>query len=675
MAATPEEFLGQQGFLARLEPPSPSLFLDLPPTPRDDDGHSSFDDMVLPYISRLLMEEGTEDHLFYLYPNHPAVLRAQQPFAQILVDLADSASASGSTSSPSSSSDATASTTPSTATASASASASPDDAPVQISRPPYTDVNGHASASPDNHSPGLLNGDEMAKRPSSDLFNHLLPRDEDMLNLAFLKGMEEASKFLPPDITLSINEGTVVGGGNAVSLNNKKRAALALEPDVGRPSKLMMPEQEERKMFDEMMFQEHEICMKGTQNLTAAVDGEPGKNSRKNGRSRKAVDDSEMVDLHTLLLNCAQALSTDNRQSAIELLKRIRQHSSPKGDAGQRLAHYFANGLEARLAGRGSELYQSLLLSRISVADFLKANQLYTAACCCKKVAYIFADKTICNAVAGKRRLHIVDYGLNQGLQWPGLLRMLAAREGGPPEVRITGIDLPQPGFHGAYHIEETGRRLSNFARVFGVPFKFRGIPAKRETVRPEDLNIDRDEVLVVISLCHFRHLMDESLGFDGPSPRDQVLNNIRKMRPDVFIHGIMNGSYGATSFLTRFREALFHYSAQFDLLDTTAPRDNEGRLLLERDIFGRSCLNVLACEGADRVERPETYKQWQLRNHRAGLRQLPLNPEVVKLVLDKVKDNYHRNFVVDADQRWLLHRWKGRVLYAWSSWIAADAT
>ncbi|VAH92350.1 unnamed protein product [Triticum turgidum subsp. durum] len=625
MAATPEEFLGQQGFLARLEPPSPSLFLDLPPTPRDDDGHSSFDDMVLPYIS--------------------------------------------------SSSDATASTTPSTATASASASASPDDAPVQISRPPYTDVNGHASASPDNHSPGLLNGDEMAKRPSSDLFNHLLPRDEDMLNLAFLKGMEEASKFLPPDITLSINEGTVVGGGNAVSLNNKKRAALALEPDVGRPSKLMMPEQEERKMFDEMMFQEHEICMKGTQNLTAAVDGEPGKNSRKNGRSRKAVDDSEMVDLHTLLLNCAQALSTDNRQSAIELLKRIRQHSSPKGDAGQRLAHYFANGLEARLAGRGSELYQSLLLSRISVADFLKANQLYMAACCCKKVAYIFADKTICNAVAGKRRLHIVDYGLNQGLQWPGLLRMLAAREGGPPEVRITGIDLPQPGFHGAYHIEETGHRLSNFARVFGVPFKFRGIPAKRETVRPEDLNIDRDEVLVVISLCHFRHLMDESLGFDGPSPRDQVLNNIRKMRPDVFIHGIMNGSYGATSFLTRFREALFHYSAQFDLLDTTAPRDNEGRLLLERDIFGRSCLNVLACEGADRVERPETYKQWQLRNHRAGLRQLPLNPVVVKLVLDKVKDNYHRNFVVDADQRWLLHRWKGRVLYAWSSWIAADAT
>jgi hypothetical protein len=319
-----------------------------------------------------------------------------------------------------------------------------------------------------------------------------------------------------------------------------------------------------------MMFQEHEICMKGVQQLCIPVDDATRKGRGKRGRPRKGPVDGEMVDLHTLLLHCAEALSTDNRRGASELLKRIKQNSSPLGDAAQRLAHYFAEGLEARLAGKGSELYQSLMARRTSVADFLKANQLLMAACCCKKVAFIFANKTICNAVAGRSRLHIVDYGLNQGFQWPGLLRMLAAREGGPPEVRITGIDLPQPGFRGSYHIEETGRRLTNFARVFGVPFKFRGIAAKRETVQPEDLNIDRDEVLVVISLCHFRLLMDENLGFDSPSARDQVLNNIREMRPDVFIHGILNGSYGATYFLTRFREALFHYSAQFDLLDAT---------------------------------------------------------------------------------------------------------
>jgi len=66
-------------------------------------------------------------------------------------------------------------------------------------------------------------------------------------------------------------------------------------------------------------------------------------------------------------------------------------------------------------------------------------------------------------------------------------------------------------------------------------------------------------------------------------------------------------------------------------------------------------------------------YKQWQVRNHRAELRQLPLNPEVVKAVRDKVKNFYHRDFLVDEDNRWLLLGWKGRVLYAMSTWVAED--
>jgi len=134
-----------------------------------------------------------------------------------------------------------------------------------------------------------------------------------------------------------------------------------------------------------------------------------------------------------------------------------------------------------------------------------------------------------------------------------------------------------------------------------------------------------------------------------------------------VFIHTVVNGTYGAPFFLARFREA------QFDMIDATIPRDNNEWLLIERDIFGAFALNVIACEGADRVERPETYKQWQVRNHRAGLRQLPLNPELVKAVRDKVKNFYHRDFLVDEDNRWLLLGWKGRVLYAMSTWVAED--
>ncbi|CAD6255532.1 unnamed protein product [Miscanthus lutarioriparius] len=104
-----------------------------------------------------------------------------------------------------------------------------------------------------------------------------------------------------------------------------------------------------------------------------------------------------------------------------------------------------------------------------------------------------------------------------------------------------------------------------------------------------------------------------------------------------------------------------------------SAPRDNDQRLLVEQDLFGRRVLNAVACEGFDRVERPETYKQWQARNDRAGLRQLPLDPDIVKAVSDKVRDNYHRDFVIYVDQKWLLQGWKGRTLYAMSTWVAND--
>jgi hypothetical protein len=242
--------------------------------------------------------------------------------------------------------------------------------------------------------------------------------------------------------------------------------------------------------------------------------------------------------------------------------------------------------------------------------------------------------------------------------------------------VRITCIVLPKSGFRLAARIEETGRRLSNFARRCGIPFKFRSIVAKWETVCADDLNIESDEVLIVNGLADFGRLMNESIdvhNIDSPSPRDMVLKNIQEMHPDVFILFIENSSYNTPFFLTRFREALFYHSAVFDMMDAVAPRDNNERILFEQNLLGRHAFNVIACEGWDRVERPETYKQWQARNSRAGLRQLPLDHDIVKAVSKEVRDNYSREFLVNVDQQWFLQGWKGRILYAMSTWVAND--
>ncbi|KAL5991895.1 hypothetical protein ACLOJK_012806 [Asimina triloba] len=410
--------------------------------------------------------------------------------------------------------------------------------------------------------------------------------------------------------------------------------------------------------------------------LREALQNEVSKNSQ-NGASKgssgtgklrgKKQGKKEVVDLRTLLIQCAQAVAADDRRNANELLRQIRQHSSPCGDGTQRLAHYFANALEARLAGIGSQIYMALNAKRTTAADILKAYHLYLAACPFKKVSHFFANQTIMNAVKNATRLHIVVFGIDFGFQWPVFLQRLSGRPGGPPKVRITGIDFPQPGFRPAETIELTGRRLADYAQHFKIPFEYNAVACKWETIRIEDLKIDENEVLVVNCLYRSRKLFDETVVVD--SPRDIVLNTIRKMNPAVFIHGIVNGAFGAPFFVTRFREALYHWSALFDMLEVNVPREHPERILIEREMFGQEGLNVIACEGAERVERPETYKQWQVRNLRAGFEQLPLNQEIMDRVRDRVKNWYHKDYVVDEDSQWMLLGWKGRIIYALSTW------
>ncbi|KAL3518169.1 hypothetical protein ACH5RR_020758 [Cinchona calisaya] len=377
----------------------------------------------------------------------------------------------------------------------------------------------------------------------------------------------------------------------------------------------------------------------------------------------------EVVDLSGLLVQCAQAVASFDIRTSNELLTRIRQHSSAHGDGMERLAHYFAIALEARLVGTGTTLYADYR-TKMTAADILKGYQMWVAAVPFKKVSNIFANKTIGKLAAGATRLHIIDFGILYGFQWPCLIQCLSMRTGGPPMLRITGVDLPQPGLRPTDRVEETGCRLKKYCERFGVPFEFHPIAKKWDTIKLEDFKINRDEVLVVNCMNRLANVPDETVVEN--SPRDAVLNLIKRIRPNIFIQSVVNGTYNSPFFVTRFREALFHFSSLFDLLEATLLRENEGRALFEKEILARDALNVIACEGTERVERPETYKQWQVRNLRAGFRQLPLDQDIVKH-LGLVKLRYHRDFSVDEDGNWMLQGWKGRVSQAISCWEPVD--
>ncbi|KAK7261494.1 hypothetical protein RIF29_27807 [Crotalaria pallida] len=393
-----------------------------------------------------------------------------------------------------------------------------------------------------------------------------------------------------------------------------------------------------------------------------------GSNNAKTLRSKKGTNvETAAVDLWTLLTQCAQAVASYDQRNANDLLKQIREHSSPSGDGLQRLAHYFAIGLETRLAA-GTPSYTPFTMA--TAADMLKAYKLYVEACPLQRMSNLLTTQTILRLVKNEGSLHILDFGIAYGFQWPCIIRKLSQRQGGPPKLRMTGIDLPQPGFRPAERLEETGRRLGNYCKRFNVPFEYNCIAQKWETIRLEDLKIDKSEITVVNCLYRLKNLPDETVSAN--CPRDALLKLLRKVNPNLFLHGVVNGTYSAPFFLTRFREALFHFSSLFDMYEANVPREDTERVILEKGLLGRDAINVIACEGAERVERPETYKQWHVRNLRAGFKQLRLDRELVSEAKDMVKTEYHKDFVVDEDGKWVLLGWKGRILNAFSAWVPA---
>nr|GEW96119.1 hypothetical protein [Tanacetum cinerariifolium] len=508
----------------------------------------------------------------------------------------------------------------------------------------------------------------------------------------FNRGMEEASKFLPTSKPLVIdldkydlpqdsrydppevavkNEKTTPSNGLKGRKHYQSEDRVYEEERSSKQSAVYVEEDELSELFDRVLLGPYATGgpISCCNEMPIPVDTKLLQNGPMGGsnNSRNAKKTEKSVDINTMLVSCAQAVASGDHRTAYEQLNQIRQHASTSGDPSQRLAHVFVLGMEARLAGTGSQLYAANKSVTISAAEKLQAYQVYLSACPFKKIAMTFANKLIWDGALNSSTLHIVDFGISYGFQWPIFIRHLSDLPN-PPKLRITGIEYPQPGFRPNERLEETGRRLGSYCKRFNVPFEYNAIACQNwDTIKIEDLKLQRNEFLAVNSLLRFQNLLDETVCVD--SPRDKVLKLIRDMKPDIFAHTVVNGAYSAPFFVTRFRETLFHYSALFDMFDATIERDNEQRLNFEKEFYGREALNVIACEGAERVERPESYKQWQVRMSRAGFKIKPLNEELITKLRCK-RAGYHKDFVFDEDGKWVFQGWKGRILYASSCWV-----
>jgi hypothetical protein len=286
------------------------------------------------------------------------------------------------------------------------------------------------------------------------------------------------------------------------------------------------------------------------------------------------------------------------------------------------------------------------------------------------KFAHFTANQAILEAVQGCSHVHIIDFNLMQGLQWPALIQALALRPGGPPFLRLTGIGPPSPP--GRDDLRDVGVRLADLARSVRVHFSFRGVAANRlDEVRPWMLQVSQGEAVAVNSVLQLHRLVaDPSDDEARAAPIDAVLDCVSSLRPRVLAVVEQEADHNKPGFLDRFTEALFYYSAVFDSLDAASggAGDAAAEAYLEREIR-----DIVCGEGAERRERHEPLRRWRERLGRAGLAGVPLGANALRQARMLVGLFSGEGHCVEEADGCLTLGWHGRPLFSASAWRAEE--
>ena len=388
-------------------------------------------------------------------------------------------------------------------------------------------------------------------------------------------------------------------------------------------------------------------------------------------KRHKAMDELSLQgfaqgDLKQLLTACAKALSDNRMDDFDKLTEKARDDVSITGEPIQRLGAYMVEGLVARKEASGTNIYHALRCREPESKDLLSYMHILYEICPYLKFGYMAANGAIADACKNEDRIHIIDFQIAQGTQWMTLLQALAARPGGAPHVRITGIDDPVSKYARGDGLEAVGRRLAAISAKFNIPVEFHGVPEFAPDITRDMLNVRTGEALAVNFPLQLHHTPDESV--DVNNPRDELLRMIKSLSPKVVTLVEQESNTNTTPFFHRFVETLDYYLAMFESIDVTLPRNSKERINVEQHCLARDIVNIIACEGKERVERHELFGKWKLRLTMAGFCQSPLSPyvnSVIKSLLRCYSEHYN---LVEKDGAMLLG-WKDRNLISASAW------
>ncbi|XP_057509367.1 protein SCARECROW-like [Actinidia eriantha] len=363
--------------------------------------------------------------------------------------------------------------------------------------------------------------------------------------------------------------------------------------------------------------------------------------------------DEHGLNLITLLLECAVAISVDNLGEAHRMILELTQMASPYGPScAERVVAYFSKAMASRVINSWLGICNPLVNHKSIHCAFQVFNNISPFI----KFAHFTSNQAILEVFHRRDRVHIIDLDIMQGLQWPALFHILATRLEGPPHVRMTGmgtsLDL----------LVETGKQLSNFAKRLGVSFEFHPIPKKFGDVDMSMLQIRRGEALAV-------HWLQHSL-YDATGTDWKTMRHLQDLAPRVITLVEQDTSHGG-SFLDRFVGSLHYYSTIFDSLGAFLPSDDQSRHRVEHCLMYKEINNILAIGGPARSGE-DKFRHWRSELARNGFMQVRMSGNSMaqaQLILNMFPPT-HGYSLVQGDGTIRLG-WKETSLFTASAWTS----
>ncbi|XP_021293671.1 scarecrow-like protein 13 [Herrania umbratica] len=372
------------------------------------------------------------------------------------------------------------------------------------------------------------------------------------------------------------------------------------------------------------------------------------------------------LDLKQVLVACGQALHEGDMPTMAGLMHVLEKMVSVSGEPIQRLGAYVLEGLRARLESSGSSIYKALKCKEPTSSELMSYMHILFKICPYWKFAYTSANVVIREVMEYEPKIHIIDFQIAQGTQWMFLIAALAKRPGGPPAIRVTGVDDSQSNHARGGGLNIVGQRLSEFAKSYNVPFEFHDAAMSGCEVQLEHLKVQPGEALAVNFPYVLHHMPDESVS--TWNHRDRLLRLVKSLSPKIVTLVEQESNTNTSPFFSRYLETLDYYTAMFESIDVACSRDDKQRISAEQHCVARDIVNMIACEGPERVERHELFGKWRSRFTMAGFSPYPLSSSVTMAVRDLLKD-YNNNYRLEEREGALYLGWINRAMATSSAW------